>query len=50
MNLMKDKGVLLSSIGAGRNILKIRPPLPFNTEHADILLEKLGECLIEVEQ
>ncbi len=49
VNMMKEKGVLISSIGADRNILKIRPPLPFTTDHADIVLEKLTECLIEVE-
>lgn len=48
VNEMKKQGVLLSSIGGGRNILKIRPPLPFDIEHADILLAKLSECLMNV--
>ncbi len=48
VNSIKDKGVLLSSIGPEGNILKIRPPLPFTTDHADIVLEKLTECLIEL--
>ena len=49
VNMMKDKGVLVNNIGRERNILKIRPPLPFNTDHADHFLEKLGECLVELE-
>ncbi len=48
VNSIKDKGVLLSSIGPEGNILKIRPPLSFTTEHADIVLEKLTECLVEL--
>ena len=48
VNLIKSKGVLLSSIGPEQNILKIRPPLQFDMEHADILLEKLTECMVEV--
>jgi 4-aminobutyrate aminotransferase-like enzyme len=42
---MRDKGVLISRIGRHDNILKMRPPMPFNREHADLLLATLGECL-----
>ncbi len=42
---MRESGVLLSRIGRHRNILKIRPPLTFRKEHADIVLEKLGAAL-----
>jgi len=35
---MVTKGILMNVIGAGRNILKIRPPLPFSKENADMLL------------
>ena len=38
---MREAGVLLSPIGQHRNILKIRPPLTLQKEHADIVLEKL---------
>ncbi|MEM9778212.1 MAG: aminotransferase class III-fold pyridoxal phosphate-dependent enzyme, partial [Chloroflexota bacterium] len=48
VNIMKEKGVLISNIGFDQNILKIRPPLPFSTDHADLLLEKLAECFMEV--
>jgi 4-aminobutyrate aminotransferase-like enzyme len=37
--------VLVSATGPRDNVLKIRPPLVFNAEHADLLLERLGEVL-----
>lgn len=42
---MVARGVLMNVIGAGRNILKIRPPLPFSIENADHLMERLEEAL-----
>ena len=44
-NLMKESGVLLSKIGQYDNVLKMRPPLCFNVQHADLLLETLDSCL-----
>ena len=41
VNRMRDHGVLISRIGPHNNILKIRPPMPFWQEHADILLQTL---------
>lgn len=43
VNLMKDKGVLISKIGRHDNILKMRPPLVFTREHADLLLSTLDD-------
>ena len=45
VNQMKDRGVLISNAGAFHNVLKMRPPLPFGVEHADILLATLDEVL-----
>ncbi|WJV63951.1 aminotransferase class III-fold pyridoxal phosphate-dependent enzyme [Pectobacteriaceae bacterium CE70] len=45
VNLMRQKRVLISTTGPNSNILKIRPPLVFQPEHADILLSTLGEVL-----
>lgn len=45
---MVARGVLMNVIGAGRNILKIRPPLPFSTENADMLMSNLTAALVEV--
>ena len=42
---MRESGVLLACIGEHRNILKIRPPLVFRREHADLALEKLDATL-----
>ncbi|MES2495724.1 MAG: aminotransferase class III-fold pyridoxal phosphate-dependent enzyme [Pseudomonadota bacterium] len=44
INLMRDRGVLISRIGRYDNILKMRPPMVFGREHADILLSTLDEA------
>lgn len=45
INLMKDHGVLISNIGPHDNVLKLRPPLCFSRENADLLLQTLDTCL-----
>lgn len=45
---MVARGVLMNVIGAGRNILKIRPPMPFSLENADMLMNHLTAALAEV--
>ncbi len=42
---MRARGVLLNNIGKYRNTLKMRPPLPFSRENADLLLDTLAEVL-----
>jgi 4-aminobutyrate aminotransferase-like enzyme len=42
---MRERGVLLSATGPAGNVLKIRPPLVFQREHADVLLQALDEVL-----
>jgi 4-aminobutyrate aminotransferase-like enzyme len=49
INRMRDKGVLISRIGRHDNVLKMRPPLPFTTEHAVLLLATLADCFNELE-
>jgi 4-aminobutyrate aminotransferase-like enzyme len=44
-NAMRDRGVLISKIGTHDNILKMRPPMPFDNEHADMLVSVLDDCL-----
>ena len=41
VNLMRERGVLISRIGPADNILKIRPPMPFSRENADLLVDTL---------
>ncbi|WP_417224264.1 aspartate aminotransferase family protein [Amphritea sp.] len=50
INLMRERGVLISTIGVYDSILKLRPPMPFQPEHADILLSTLDEVLYLVSQ
>jgi 4-aminobutyrate aminotransferase-like enzyme len=45
VNGMCERGVLISRIGPHDNVLKMRPPMPFALEHADILLHTLDQCL-----
>jgi len=45
MERMREAGVLLARIGRHRNILKIRPPLVFRKEHAELVLERLDAAL-----
>jgi 4-aminobutyrate aminotransferase-like enzyme len=45
VNRMRERGVLISRIGIHDNILKIRPPMPFSKEHADLLVDTLDEAL-----
>jgi len=45
VNAMRDQGVLIGATGPHNNVLKIRPPLVFTQEHADILTIALGKVL-----
>ena len=45
VDAMRERGVLLSRTGRDDNVLKIRPPLPFSRENADLLLATLDESL-----
>ncbi|MFL7890724.1 MAG: aminotransferase class III-fold pyridoxal phosphate-dependent enzyme [Anaerolineales bacterium] len=45
MNRMREEGVLIGTTGQDYPILKIRPPMVFQKEHADILLEALIKAL-----
>ena len=42
---LRDRGVLVGVTGPGGDVLKIRPPLVWTTEHADLFAERLGEVL-----
>jgi 4-aminobutyrate aminotransferase-like enzyme len=42
---MRERGVLLGATGPAGNVLKIRPPLVFQREHADLLLQTLDGAL-----
>ncbi len=42
---MRERRVLVSATGPAGNVLKIRPPLVFQREHADLLLQTLDDVL-----
>jgi 4-aminobutyrate aminotransferase-like enzyme len=48
MNHMRENGVLIGTTGKNYPTLKIRPPLVFQKEHADILLAALTKALDEL--
>jgi len=45
VNGMCRRGVLVGSTGRHSDVLKIRSPLTFETQHADVLLEALEQTL-----
>lgn len=50
VNLLRERRVLISTAGPRGNVLKIRPPLVFGTEHADLLIDNLDQALQELHQ
>jgi len=48
MNRMREHGILLGTDGPFHNVLKIRPPMPFNEENADFLVEVMGKVISEL--
>jgi 4-aminobutyrate aminotransferase-like enzyme/Ser/Thr protein kinase RdoA (MazF antagonist) len=44
---MRELGVLIGCDGPQHNVLKIRPPMPFNDENADLLIAALDRALAE---
>ena len=45
VDMLRDRNVLVGIAGPYGNVLKIRPPLPFGREHADILVKALSDSL-----
>ena len=45
VNSLRERRVLISAAGPHGNVLKIRPPLVFGAEHADLLVEQLDQAL-----
>lgn len=46
-NRMRELGVLVSTDGPDHNVLKLKPPLPFNAADADLLVATLDRVLAE---
>lgn len=45
VNLMKDRGILLSSDGPHHNVIKIKPPMVFSRENCDFLAASLDDVI-----
>lgn len=48
VNRMRERGVLAGTDGPYHNVVKIRPPMPFDFSDADVLLEVFERALKEV--
>jgi 4-aminobutyrate aminotransferase-like enzyme/Ser/Thr protein kinase RdoA (MazF antagonist) len=47
-NRMREEGILLGTDGPHHNVVKIRPPMPFDAEDADFLVDALDGVLGEL--
>ncbi len=47
INAMRQRGIILSKLGRHKNALKIRPPMPFQRAHVDLLIETLDAAMRE---
>ena len=45
LNLMRDEGVLIGNEGVHGNIVKLRPPMVFGREHAELAVNALDRAL-----
>lgn len=45
INEMRERGVLMGKLGVKQNTTKIRPPMPFSKDHADLMLSALDDVL-----
>jgi len=45
---MREEGILLGTDGPYHNVVKIRPPMPFNAEDADLLVDALDRVIGEL--
>ncbi|MGD9412631.1 MAG: aminotransferase class III-fold pyridoxal phosphate-dependent enzyme, partial [Desulfobacterales bacterium] len=47
VNRMRDAGILLGTDGPFENVIKIRPPMPFDESNADLLVANMEQILEE---
>ncbi|MCA0271592.1 MAG: aspartate aminotransferase family protein [Proteobacteria bacterium] len=48
VNEMRRRGVLMNKLGIHYNTLKIRPPMPFSQDHAELMLDTLDGVLADL--
>ncbi|MEL7465078.1 MAG: aminotransferase class III-fold pyridoxal phosphate-dependent enzyme [Pseudomonadota bacterium] len=49
INAMRRRGIIHSKLGRHYNTLKIRPPMPFSKDNADLLFDTLDDVLSAIE-
>ncbi len=49
INRIRQHGILVGIDGPYHNVVKIRPPMPFNIQNADLLVETIKKVLSEVQ-
>ena len=49
VNRLREEGILIGTDGPHANVLKIRPPMPFNETDAEVLADTLDRVLRELE-
>jgi len=47
MNRVREQGILLGTDGPYHNVVKIRPPMPFDEANVDFLVEVIEKVLPE---
>jgi len=47
VNRMREQGILMGTDGPFHNVLKIRPPMPFDEDNADLLVASMDRILAE---
>jgi 4-aminobutyrate aminotransferase-like enzyme/Ser/Thr protein kinase RdoA (MazF antagonist) len=50
VNRLREEGILIGTDGPHANVLKIRPPMPFNEADAELLAETLDRVLSELDR
>jgi 4-aminobutyrate aminotransferase-like enzyme len=48
VNRLREEGILIGTDGPHHNVLKIRPPMPFSIEDADVLASALETALLSM--
>ena len=48
INAMRARGIIHSKLGRHKNTLKIRPPMPFTSQNADLLFDTLDDVLSQL--
>jgi 4-aminobutyrate aminotransferase-like enzyme len=45
VNQLREQGILTGTDGPAHNVIKIRPPMPFTTADADVLVGAMAAIL-----